>query len=351
MVPCIIFCMVAHIRVSRHWRFCSFRPLFYFSQLFPHLRTIAQSCNTLHAAFYAQHRLYNWTPEWSSLDSRDLFTISCFLRSATPAQARDVPVYLAHSSLGSGGGGGSGAGGNNATRLNTGKTPYRLLTISLIHELELVLLCGPSPSLVDAVSTVTKTILGTPTKSQPVSTIHADLLSSCADFPRHLPNTFSFHAGILGFMWIRQESTSSTDDPNDTPRHRDRLVCSFLASVPSLPQSSASSSDSKNGRRSPSPLRRKPSPSATIEPPPSPSSHFAPNNPLFSGSLLSEATVLTRSHALLGAYHLLKDQLFVNSQPHQPAPTPSSSSSSSSSSPSALPTVTDAYMLTPVSDQ
>lgn len=36
------------------------------SRVFDDIRLLAQSCNTLHAALYAQHRLYAWTDEWSA---------------------------------------------------------------------------------------------------------------------------------------------------------------------------------------------------------------------------------------------------------------------------------------------
>lgn len=36
------------------------------SRVFDDIRQLAQSCNTLHAALYAQHRLYAWTDEWSA---------------------------------------------------------------------------------------------------------------------------------------------------------------------------------------------------------------------------------------------------------------------------------------------
>lgn len=344
------------------------------SDIFAHLRTLAQACNTLHAAFYAQHRLYAWTDEWSQLDSRDLFTIACFLRSCTPAQARDVPVYLAHSSLGAA-----------ANAANIGKTPYRLLTISLVNELELVLLCGTTPALVDAMQIVQRTIVtGSPSPpptaashfkspSRTLSTMHADILNGCSDFPRHVPNSFSFHADILGFLFLWQAPAAPGDTA--TQRRQDRMVSSFLPTAPHLPTPVP-----EKGRRSPSPLRtprrsREPS----LDPPPSPS-QFAPNNPLFSGSLLSESSVLNRSHALLGFYYLVRDELTVT--PQQPVDGVRSSAAAdrdpSSATDQMLPspsptsrrqmqqgetttkqtndtppiedakTITDAYMLTPV---
>ena len=354
------------------------------SRLFDDIRALAKSCNTLHAAFYAQHRLYAWTDEWAQLDSRDLFTISCFLRSCTPAQARDVPVYLAHSSLGGAGAGGGGASTNNAT---TGRTPYRLLTISLLHELELVLLCGPTPSLMDALGAAQNTILNgvaLPFSPLPLpaglvaapsapsgktsaaaaaagsqgqaAPMYQALLGCAVDFPRHIPSHFQFHQGILGFMYVFQRpplgpgsggasssssaavASSTALAPSFSLQHL-RMVSSFLPNATTSLEDGLVADGKKGvgggGRRSPSPSpRRSPSQQMTLEPP-SPS-QFAPSNPLFSSSLLSEASVLSRSHALLGFFHMVAPQLFpplppssalANAAPWKASPPPSPRSS------------------------
>jgi hypothetical protein len=319
------------------------------SKVFDDLRLIASGCNVQHAALYAQHRMYAWTDEWTKLDSRDLFTISAFLRSSPPAQARDVPVYLAHSSL-----------GGAVVPGQTGRTPYRLLTISLLSELELVLLCGPNPSLVDAISSVAGTILrgvslphsspwsgmvapppalkgGGPQLGE-WSTMYQSFLRCQVDFPRRLPGHFSFFSGILGFVYVVQNSENGA---KDGPVHA-RQVCSFLPQgtvaeepAPVTPSSSsfwsrgdkkdkaAAAATARNRSPSPSPS---PSPSGkggrrvsanagssvsanTFLEPPSPSSQLAPSNRLFSSSLLSDASILSRSHALLTFIQLIEPQI------------------------------------------
>ncbi len=64
-----------------------------------HIATLAKACQTVHAALYVGDAIYTCTQQWSSLDVRDLFTISTYLGSLGPACARDVPVYLPHSSI------------------------------------------------------------------------------------------------------------------------------------------------------------------------------------------------------------------------------------------------------------
>ena len=310
------------------------------TRLFDDLRALAKACHTSHAALYAQHRMYVWTEEWASLDSRDLFTVSCFLRSCSPAQARDVPVYLAHSTL-------AAVGAPPPPPGSAGKTPYRLLTISLMHDLELVLLCGPTPSLMDAMSAAQYTILNgvalphsTPSaalapapashnskatrEAGAQSPMYLALLASAIDFPRHLPAHFQFHPGILGFIFVWQQvpesaTTGSAQQQQDQPQRR-RLVSSFLPNATNLtgnaPGLDDKSHSSSGGRRSPSASPRrgsgdkdKDASSSSASDPRSPS-QFAPSNPLFSSSLLSEASVLSRSHALLCFYQLVEPQLF-----------------------------------------
>lgn len=197
-----------------------------------------------------------------------------------------------------------------------------------MHELELVLLCGPSPSLMDAVAAAQSTILcGVSLPHSPPagglapasslakgaqagahSAIYQSLLSSALDFPRHLPNTFQFHAGILGFLFVFHRG-GEADADGCALMSRARMVSSFLPNPTNLSAqaeeaANLAASSGKKGRRSPSPSARR-----TPLEPPSPS-QFAPSNPLFSSSLLSEASVLSRSHALLCFYEFVQPQLF-----------------------------------------
>jgi hypothetical protein len=321
--------------------------------IFDDLTALASACHTAHAAFYLQHRLYAWTDAFGKLDTRDQFTISCFLRSVTHAQARDVPVYLAHSSLAT--------NGSAAASQPTGRTPYRLLTISLLADLELVLLCGPNPALMDAIAAVQTVILRgvalpycaptpgvlaaapsgalVPGVGPPVGQLSPLLhrLQMCVtDGVRHVPNHFGFFNGILGFMLIvhREENENASNSSNNNGINsklirpmRARMVCSFIPSAPTPPAPvptetdiAAASTSSRSSRgRSPSPSpagRRSPSPAATshsthaTEPQSPSTSQFSPSNPLFASSLLSEASVLSRSHALLAFYQLVQPQLF-----------------------------------------
>jgi len=313
-------------------------------QVFEDTQSLAQTCGVRHAALYAHHRLYAWTDEWSALDSRDLFTLSCFLRSSTAAQARDVPVYLAHSSL----------GGSGTPIKNLGRTPYRLLTVTLLSGLELVLLCGPTPTIIEAMDAARRTIMGSNTSvaskhASHTSTSHTPMyerfLAHCIDFPRHLPNSFHFNSNILAFMYVKHRSDG---DGVVNASSNARMVCSFLAQgpIPALP------TPSKHSRArsfsSPSFLRRNKAsqnsstPRARIQPPPSPSSQFAPSNPLFSGSIISDSSILSRSYALIGFYHLIQPMLFpekdaVNGQVADYVDPPSSTNGQTVTS--------DAYMI------
>jgi hypothetical protein len=238
-----------------------------------------------------------------------------------------------------------------ASAQNLGRTPYRLLSISLMHDLELVLLCGPAPSLMDAVAAVQTTILrgvalpycapspvlapappGALVRGGPqvgvFSPLYARMQSCAIDAPRHLPNSFSFFAGILGFMLIVQRGTDEQQqtkaaNPQRQKQQHARMVCSFIPAAPNVPpppepeQPTSSRRDSSKGRRSPSPrgrssgdaLSSSSSQQQSFIEPPSPS-QFAPSNPLFASTLLSDASVLSRSHALLCFYQLVQPQLF-----------------------------------------
>lgn len=110
------------------------------------VRAVAVRCRTAHVALYSRHRLVESTSEWRrDLAPGDLAALCLLLASLPPAASRDVPVYLRGSALGGGGGGG-------------GSTPYRLVTVALHAELDLVLLCGPSPPAREVAAAATEAL-------------------------------------------------------------------------------------------------------------------------------------------------------------------------------------------------
>ncbi len=87
------------------------------------------------------------------------------------------------------------------------QTAYRLLTITLLQDLEFVLICGPAPTLSECLGRLQAYI--TPTTNQ--------FLHSCLfDFSRNLPIHFSFHHTVMGFVYLWQNK---------------RIVCSYIPSI------------------------------------------------------------------------------------------------------------------------
>lgn len=167
-------------------------------RMFKHVETLAQVCNTPNAAFYANNRLYAGTKNWRNLDSRDLFTISTYLRSLPEAKYRDIPVFLSHSNLDSNNNNDSSSNRNDNSsnsrkeKTSGGLIPYRLLTLRLTKHLMLVMLCGPAPSLshaIELVGNIVRTRTG----------MKEDLQAAVdSDLHRHIPRSIQVDSGVLG---------------------------------------------------------------------------------------------------------------------------------------------------------
>ncbi|XP_048373700.1 protein fuzzy homolog [Sphaerodactylus townsendi] len=128
------------------------------------------------------------TEQWWQLAAQEAMLLVWMVRTLPPHTARDLPVYLPHGSP---------------------TVPHRFLTFQLVPGLEVVLLCGPTPSLQYLADELVKQFW------QPL----LDLLRQTARAsPRCLSPSMALAPGILGLLLINQEQRKSifTVQPHGT---------------------------------------------------------------------------------------------------------------------------------------
>ncbi|XP_077773538.1 protein fuzzy homolog isoform X2 [Podarcis muralis] len=119
------------------------------------------------------------TEQWWQLAASEAMLLVWLVRSLPPHTSRDLPVYLPHGSP---------------------TVPHRFLTLQLVPGLEVLLLCGPKPSLQFLADELVKRFW------QPL----LDLLKASARAPpRCLPPGIALAPGILGLLLINQDQRKS----------------------------------------------------------------------------------------------------------------------------------------------
>nr|XP_060636739.1 protein fuzzy homolog isoform X1 [Anolis sagrei ordinatus] len=154
------------------------------------------------------------TEQWWQLAAQEAMLLVWLVQSLPPHASRDLPVYLPHGSP---------------------TVPHRFLTFQLVPGLEVVLLCGPNPSLQCITDELVKPFW------QPL----LDLLKASAGAPLQcLPPGIVLAPEILGLLLINQDQRKSlftvhphgswTEGSEMSLKDRLRALRSFYASAISL---------------------------------------------------------------------------------------------------------------------
>uniref|UniRef100_A0A8B9YHH3 Fuzzy planar cell polarity protein n=1 Tax=Bos mutus grunniens TaxID=30521 RepID=A0A8B9YHH3_BOSMU len=170
------------------------------------LSGFAEAAGTAFVSLVVSGRVVAATESWWRLGMPEAVLLPWLVGSLPPQAARDYPVYLPHGSP---------------------TVPHRLLTLTLLPDLELCLLCGPQP---------------------PLSQLDAQLLErwwqpleplrGCLPLgTRALPAGFPLHTDILGLLLLHLElkrclfTVEPSRDKEPSPEHRRRLLRSFYTLV------------------------------------------------------------------------------------------------------------------------
>lgn len=134
------------------------------------------------------------TGKWWDLSATELVLLSLLMQSFTPCSSRDVPVYLPQLSP---------------------MVPHRLLTFSLMSNVDVLTLCGPTPSLAQLEQDVGRFWVPAVEMLHSVRKIH----------PRNFPSYIDVDHNILGFILINtltNHSVSSVDLRKDV-KNKDEI--------------------------------------------------------------------------------------------------------------------------------
>ncbi|KAB1273304.1 Protein fuzzy-like protein [Camelus dromedarius] len=167
----------------------------------------AEAAGTAFVSLVVSGRVVTATESWWRLGMPEAVLLPWLVGSLPPQAARDYPVYLPHGSP---------------------TVPHRLLTLTLLPDLELCLLCGPRPPLSQLDAQLLERWW------QPL----LDLLRTCLPLgPRALPAGFPLHTDILGLLLLHLElkrclfTVEPSRDKEPSPEHRRRLLRSFYTLV------------------------------------------------------------------------------------------------------------------------
>lgn len=181
-----------------------------------YLDSFAAACNSEFGCLLLHGKIIVGTEKWWQLVPMETMLIMFLVQSMPWSSAKDVPIYLPHGSP---------------------NVPHRLVTLSLIDHIQVVLICGPEPSLQSILSNyVTKywtPVLDTLTLSQ-----------RC--YPRCFPPDVKLDSNLLAFIIVNTEdfkclaslhpqgSMTGSDLPGlKASEQRKQILLSFFYSVDS----------------------------------------------------------------------------------------------------------------------
>ncbi|XP_007463451.1 PREDICTED: protein fuzzy homolog isoform X2 [Lipotes vexillifer] len=172
------------------------------------LSGFAEAAGTAFVSLVVSGRVVAATESWWRLGMPEAVLLPWLVGSLPPQAARDYPVYLPHGSP---------------------TVPHRLLTLTLLPDLELCLLCGPRPPL---------------SQLGPLQLLERwwqpllDPLRACLPLgSRALPAGFPLHTDILGLLLLHLElkrclfTVEPSGDQEPSSEQRRRLFRSFYTLV------------------------------------------------------------------------------------------------------------------------
>ena len=140
------------------------------------LDTFSNSCGSEFSCILVHKRIAVASEKWWQLKSYETLIILFLVSSLQVSDSRDIPIYLPHGSP---------------------DIPHRLITISLVENVQMLLICGPQPSLHHVVNRYMKS-------PHLTSTIQI-LRAATRSYPRNFPPEIKLDANLLGFIIINSD--------------------------------------------------------------------------------------------------------------------------------------------------
>ncbi|XP_046391015.1 protein fuzzy homolog [Ischnura elegans] len=140
------------------------------------LDTYAEAIDSMYGCLQIQGRVVVATSGWWSLTGVERSLLSLLVSVENLTTLRDIPIFLPHKSP---------------------KVPFRLVTCHLLPWAEVLVLCGPEPSL-DIIEKVACQMWQVGSETLRAANIH------CPS-PRNIPSSINLDPGVLGFLLLDDE--------------------------------------------------------------------------------------------------------------------------------------------------
>ncbi|CAL1546698.1 unnamed protein product, partial [Lymnaea stagnalis] len=147
------------------------------------LDTFVEAADSPYGCLIAHGRVIAATTKWWELKATELVLLSLLIVSFPQCSSRDVPIYLPHGSP---------------------TIPHRLLTFELLGQVELCVICGPTPTLVELEREVPRFWQAA------VDTLRSASQTS----PRNFPTSMDVDSNILGFLLVNVQSNRCLSSVN-----------------------------------------------------------------------------------------------------------------------------------------
>ena len=141
------------------------------------LDIFVKACDSEFGCLFVHGKIVVATDKWWQLLPSEMMLVMMLIRSMPHANARDFPIYLPHGSP---------------------NVPHRLLTMEIIENVEVCVICGPEPLL----QNVLEKQLGQYWRSK---TMEKLLWTCCSSHPKNVPANITIDNLINGFILTNME--------------------------------------------------------------------------------------------------------------------------------------------------
>ncbi|KAK0055155.1 protein fuzzy, partial [Biomphalaria pfeifferi] len=147
------------------------------------LDAFVEAADSPYGCLLANGRVVVATSKWWELSSSELVLLSLLMQSVPQCTSRDIPIYLPQASP---------------------SVPHRLMTFELIKNVDVCVICGPSPTLAQLTREIAR--FWTPAIETLKSTRQLNL--------RNFPLTLDMDSNVMGFLLVNTKSNRCLSSVN-----------------------------------------------------------------------------------------------------------------------------------------
>ncbi|KAK3102683.1 hypothetical protein FSP39_013121 [Pinctada imbricata] len=155
------------------------------------LDAFAEAAESGFGCLFVERKVCVATKKWWSMSANELVLLNLLLTSLTPCSSRDIPVFLPDTQP---------------------AIPHRLMTFELTRNIEVCVICGPSPSLAELEPEVVRFWKPAYDSLRTVGRLS----------PRNFPTNIALDHNLLGFLLVNKETNRCLHSVNpslEDPSH------------------------------------------------------------------------------------------------------------------------------------